>query len=118
MKKINIGIDFSKTPMGRFKSDGNSSGEKFRDDVLIPALNANDSVEVIIDQAEGYGSSFLEESFGGLVRNGFSLEDLQKKLVVKWLKKRHFQIYITAIWHYIIEEDSKQKTKKKEPQSA
>lgn len=66
--KINIARDFSRLPAGRFRSDGPYSGERFRDDWLRKPLTAGSAVEVVFDGARGYGSSFLEEAFGGLVR--------------------------------------------------
>jgi hypothetical protein len=69
---ISIAQDFSPFPGGRYRADGPFSGEKFRDDILLPALvdaEKNGSrVIVILDGAVGYSSSFLEEVFGGLVR--------------------------------------------------
>ncbi|MBY0383257.1 MAG: STAS-like domain-containing protein [Xanthobacteraceae bacterium] len=45
------------------------------------ALREHDSVTVDLDGTTGFGSSFLDEVFGGLVRNeGFRLDDLQKRL--------------------------------------
>jgi hypothetical protein len=72
---ISIAKDFSRYPGGRWRRDGPHSGEQFRDDVLAPALKsvADDpsaKVVVNIDGVAGYGSSFLEEVFGGVVRKG------------------------------------------------
>jgi hypothetical protein len=65
-------VDFARSPGGRFASDGPSSGEAFRDEVLVPALTtaiaAGDVLTVELDGTSGYGSSFLEETFGGLIR--------------------------------------------------
>jgi len=33
-----------------------------------------------LDDVRGFGSSFLEEAFGGLVRNGFGVEELKKRI--------------------------------------
>jgi len=50
---------------------------------LVPALKEFDRVTVLLDGTMGYGSSFLEETFGGLVRiRGFSAEDLHKRLTI------------------------------------
>lgn len=72
MIEINIAKEYTKTPGGRFKKDGNFSGEDFRDKILIPkyrkAIGNSEILRVILDGGYGYGSSFLEESFGGLVR--------------------------------------------------
>ncbi|AMR66736.1 STAS-like domain-containing protein [Aquipseudomonas alcaligenes] len=72
---------FSEYPAGRYRADGNFSGEVFREDLLIPLLQQHDVVEIDLDGAMGYGSSFLEEAFGGLVRNRrFSSQQLHQKL--------------------------------------
>ncbi|WP_323941601.1 STAS-like domain-containing protein [Aeromonas hydrophila] len=63
-------IDFSEFPGARYKRLGPYSGEEFRDDVLIPAIHSNHKVIVNFDGVFGYGSSFLEEVFGGLIRLG------------------------------------------------
>ena len=103
MKTIKISSDYSDTPLGRSPDDGNFSGARFRDEFLRPALGAEDKVVVDIDDVEGYGSSFLEESFGGLVRKGyFSATDLQKKLEILY-KDKDFKIYHDLIWRYINE---------------
>lgn len=64
---VNIARDFSDTPGGRHRRLGPSSGEEFRDR-LVALLEKGQNVEIILDGTEGYGSSFLEEAFGGLVR--------------------------------------------------
>lgn len=79
-KVINISRDFSRYPAGRFKTDGPWSGELFRDDYLIPALKEFSTVEIQLDGTRGYGSSFLEESFGGLIRIGYNKEELLHKI--------------------------------------
>jgi len=72
---ISIADDYSRFPGGRWRKDGPYSGEQFRDDLLLPALMAasarqDDKVIVDLDGVAGYSSSFLEESFGGAVRDG------------------------------------------------
>lgn len=71
-KVLNI-KDFSIFPGPRFEKLGESSGEDFRDNWLIPELKKDD-VSVNLDGVFGYGSSFLEEVFGGLVRAGLPKE--------------------------------------------
>ncbi|WP_374981301.1 STAS-like domain-containing protein [Pseudomonas solani] len=78
MKHIDIAKDFSRHPAGRFRSDGPYSGELFRVKFLEPAISKNEAIEVSFDGARGYGSSFLEEAFGGLVRKGFPAEVLMR----------------------------------------
>ena len=80
---IRIATDFSRFPAGRYLSDGPYSGEGFMREKLIPALQNGDKVQIILDGTMGYGSSFLEEAFGGLVRlKQWSLEDLLTKIEI------------------------------------
>ena len=69
-----IAKSFSRTPGGRFKKHGPYSGEAFRDDVLHDLLRrvitSDDRLVIVLDGTAGYGSSFLEEAFGGLIRLG------------------------------------------------
>jgi STAS-like domain of unknown function (DUF4325) len=82
-KQINIPQDYTRFPAGRFVSDGGFSGERFRDELLVPALRSADVVEVHLDGTLGYGSSFLEEAFGGLVRvAGFNPNELLRRLIL------------------------------------
>lgn len=86
MKTLVVAKDFSRYPAGRFRIDGSHTGERFREDFLIPMLES-DSVTVDLDGARGYGSSFLEEAFGGLIRSGkFNLSKLREKLTITSLK--------------------------------
>ncbi|TAN46790.1 MAG: DUF4325 domain-containing protein [Methylococcaceae bacterium] len=78
MRKINIATQFSRYPAGRFCTDGPNSGERFREEFLTPVLESGESTEVILDGARGYGSSFLEEAFGGLVRKGYSTDRIKQ----------------------------------------
>lgn len=71
MIKINISKDYTTTPGARYKSDGPFSGEEFREKYLEPHFTNEDDqskIEINLDGAEGYPTSFLEEAFGGLVR--------------------------------------------------
>ena len=64
--------DFTTTPGPRYKRLGNGSGEVFRDTRLAPAFNQarQKGVKLVVDLdgTSAYGSSFLEEAFGGLTR--------------------------------------------------
>ena len=66
-KTIVIARDFSKFPAGRFPADGEASGTAFRD-LLVDALNGSEGVVVVFDGVACFAASFLEEAFGGLVR--------------------------------------------------
>lgn len=78
--QIEIATDFSRSPAGRFVSDGPNSGERFRNQFLAPALKRGDFITVMMDGTRGYGSSFLEEAFGGLLRIGFDKDFLFKHI--------------------------------------
>ena len=97
MKTINISTDFSRYPGLRYKRLGDHSGEEFRDNLLIPALRDEGGVSIELDGTKGYGSSFLEEAFGGAVRQGFKLTEQELNLVSDddYLKQE--------IWGYINE---------------
>ncbi|HEY8748624.1 MAG TPA: STAS-like domain-containing protein [Tepidisphaeraceae bacterium] len=102
MRTIKIARDYSDTPLGRYPSDGEYNGSRFRDEFMRPALEQG-PVAVDIDDAEGYGSSFLEEAFGGLVRGGFfTAEELKKRLTIEY-KDEDFKLYHDLIWRYITE---------------
>jgi hypothetical protein len=95
--KISVAKDFSKFPAGRFHRDGPFPGEKFRA-LLVEALKSSPSLTVELDGTMGYGSSFLEEAFGGLVRvEGFKREELVSRLKLESEDKS----IIDEVWEYI-----------------
>jgi hypothetical protein len=96
-KVIYIARDFSPSPAGRYPEDGPHNGELFRERWLLPAIKEHDVVEVNLDDTGGYGSSFLEEAFGGLVRAGMSAAELHQKLKLKSSRRT----YETKVWTYI-----------------
>ncbi|MCJ9428156.1 STAS-like domain-containing protein [Kordiimonas marina] len=101
---IDVGKDFSVAPAGRNLSDGPNSGERFRKDFLVPALKENRHILIKLDTAEGYGSSFLEEAFGGLVREeGFSAKLLSTLLDFETIDAN----LVPEIQQYILEAQSK-----------
>ena len=79
MEKIVIKIAeaFSKMTGPRLINEGEYSGEAFYLDVLKPKYQEARKLGVVLvvdlDGTYGYGTSFLEEAFGGLVRDGFKL---------------------------------------------
>ena len=66
-------IDFTSTPGTRYRSEGPFSGEEYRETIIEPAfleaIKNNSIVKLNLDGPFGYGTSFLEEVFGGLARN-------------------------------------------------
>lgn len=69
---ISVKNDFSLTPGPRYIKEGSYSGEEFRKNVLEPKfeqiLKSNGKIIIDLDGTFGYGTSFLEEVFGGLAR--------------------------------------------------
>lgn len=94
--EINVVKEYTDKPGARYESQGPNSGEKFRDTILYPkfleALEKNETLTVNLDGGYGYGSSFLEESFGGLVRR---------------LKKEEKECYAKVLEIIIISNDNK-----------
>ena len=68
---INVRDDFSPYPGSRKEEASLFSGEAFRNECLLPALDIAKRVTVELDGTQGYGSSWLEEAFGGVVRDGY-----------------------------------------------
>ena len=99
-KTITIGTDYTSVPGGRYIKHGEFSGEHFRETVLVPALRQCDRVEVFLDGTKSYMSSFLEEAFGGLIRErGYKFEDLKNRLSVVSRDPKY------SIWQSMVEQD-------------
>ncbi|MBP8018407.1 MAG: STAS-like domain-containing protein [Hylemonella sp.] len=82
--RVNVSTQFTKLPGLRYIRLGRFSGEEFRQRFLIEPLRQGRSVIVELDGVRGYGSSFLEEAFGGTVRElGLSTEDALQRLKVE-----------------------------------
>lgn len=98
---IKIATDFSPVPSGRYRTDGPDSGERFREEFLIPALEGGGKLIVDIDGTEGYQTSFLEEAFGGLIWNKvIDKADLLNRLEII-NKDPDYAIYRDLIWTFI-----------------
>lgn len=100
---ISVAKQYSETPAGRYRSDSPRSGEQFREELLLPALRAPEGPVVVVDLdgTLGFGSSFLEEAFGGLVRAGLSGPELHSRLKIR----SEVSTYETRAWKYIDEAD-------------
>lgn len=94
MIHLSIANDFSKTPGVRYPQEGKFSGQEFRQDVLIPrvkeAIENDDTLEIDLDGTYGLGPSFLEEAFGGLIREGFDYNLLMKILKFKSIEVPYY----------------------------
>lgn len=94
---LTVATDFARSPSGRYPTDGPNSGQRFREEYLYPALLRGE-VEVVLDGTLTLGSSFLDEAFGGLVREkGLTPNQLRDKLVVR----SRLDTYVEKIWSYI-----------------
>jgi hypothetical protein len=96
-KLISIARDFARSPSGRYRTDGPNSGERFREDFLYPELQKG-PVVVDLDGVLTLGSSFLDEAFGGLVREkGMTPAQLRSVLSIR----SRLETYANRIWSYI-----------------
>jgi len=79
---ISVVKDFGEKPYGRYMDINTKlSGEEFRKVLLVPSLKNHKYVHVDLDGYNRYGRSFLDEAFGGLIRDeGFSWDDLNARL--------------------------------------
>lgn len=72
MPELIVARQFSRTPGPRYIDEGDFSGELFRREFLLSevraAVESGETLTVDLDGTAGYGTSFLEEAFGGLVR--------------------------------------------------
>jgi|JI10StandDraft_1071094.scaffolds.fasta_scaffold169122_3 hypothetical protein len=80
-KKINLVDDFTNAPGGRYRWQGDHSGEEFREDFLLPAFEEAQKVEVDLNGALGLPSSFLDEAFGELLRKRPDLDSRLRVVV-------------------------------------
>ena len=104
MTVLYIGNQFSDDPAGRYYTDGDGNGEEFREEVLKPIFSTGKNITINIDNnVEGYGSSFLVEAFGGLIKHGyFKKEYIQERLKITY-DNSDFKFYAKKIDQYINE---------------
>jgi hypothetical protein len=105
MKKLNIGKDFSPDPAGRFYTDGDASGEQFREEVLkdlVLGLTSGDFLDITLDDGvDSYGSSFLNEAFAGMVKYGYIQGGEFLKRIRFTYTNNDFSFYEAKIKQYI-----------------
>ena len=85
LQVLKVATDFSDIPGPRYIREGSYSGEAFRENYLLPRLQqcieTGDTLVIELDGTQGYGTSFLEEAFGGLIReDGLSLDQISKHI--------------------------------------
>ena len=102
---LDIAKEYSPYPAGRDEGDGPYNGEKFRRDHLLPKYNAakrsDTNLSVSLAGVMSFGSSFLEEAFGGLVRKeNVQKADLRRRLKIEIGRPGNAR-YEAAIMRYI-----------------
>lgn len=80
-RRINFAKEFSDCPGGRYRRYGPYSGEAFREDILVPALEENDKVVLEMNGVIGFPASFLDEAFGILAEK-VGPEAMNRKLEI------------------------------------
>ncbi len=103
--EIEIAKEYSAYPAGRDDADGPFNGSRFRRDFLLPRyrLAVENGVDLVVslDGVMSFGSSFLEEAFGGLVRKeSVKKDDLKNRLKIVIGRPGNAR-YQTAIDRYI-----------------
>jgi len=103
--ELEIAKEYSAYPAGRDYADGPFNGEKFRKEFLLPAyklaLERGVDLVVSLDGVKSFGSSFLEEAFGGLIRKeSVKKDDLKTRLKIV-IGRPGDARYQTAIGRYI-----------------
>ena len=104
---INIAKEFTPIPMGRFRTDGDTSGQAFREDILYPkiceAIKNKETLKVDFTDMLNLSSAFLEESFGGLVREHGMNRDEVLKTIEFLSENRLLNVYIELSRDFIEE---------------
>ena len=106
MKTLDIGKEFSLDPAGRYYTDGDGSGEEFREKVLWPLIQSlnSEAILIVLDSGvESYGSSFLSEGFAGIVKYGYMDSEQLLKLLNFSYENPDFKFYEDKIIQYIKE---------------
>jgi hypothetical protein len=97
--------DHVRAPGFRSIADGPYSGQWFREQYLVPQLRAaiesGEQLTVRLDGVAGYGSSFLEEAFAGLIRNKEATPDEVHRYLVVEAGAPLFQTYRDLAYRFI-----------------
>lgn len=107
--KLFVATQFTRRLGPRYisQSEKHDTGEEFRERYLLPLLKdciqKKEELYVIFDGCSGAGVSFLEETFGGLIRAGVLYEDIKAWLKIVWesnpRKKAQAEEYIEKAHH-------------------
>lgn len=104
---LSVAKEFYRRPSGRYRIHGTYTGEAFREDVLVPKLKNLEHGEKFIIDFSGVsmnGSSFLEEAFGGLVReHNYCYKDLKNILILEFPRRPSLS---DMVWKYILDAEN------------
>jgi hypothetical protein len=103
LKEIEIASDFSPVPAGRYIGDGKYTGQEFREKLVEPRLREGKSLRLNLDGVESLPSSFWEEVFGGLVRQGFRADELHSRINL-FTSEDILRPYVMLAWKFVDEE--------------
>lgn len=73
--------EFSRYPGGRLRIHGPKSGQEFREDALFPLFEKYEFVTIDLSNSNGFGSSFLDESFGELGKR-YGMVEIRRRLTI------------------------------------
>lgn len=102
---LNIAKEYSRCPGARYESEGDFSGERFRNEFLAlklrEAITSGVKLEVVLDGSAGYSTSFLEESFGGLIRTDhFTLQEVTDNIIIISNEDPSYEDDIKIYWEH------------------
>lgn len=111
--ELKVARDFSTVPGARYPDEGDFSGQEFRNNVLIPKILEAKAKQVHLiidlDGTAGYGTSFLEEAFGGLIRvDNYSYKELMD--LIEFISEEDSE-YINEIEGYMRDADNSKNSK-------
>ncbi len=98
IKSIDLARDFSGKPFGRYPTDGDNSGERFRKEFVIPSLKSHEKVHINLTTHEGYSisSSFYMEAVALVIKEyPISYDELKSRLTLTSDADRYL---IEEIW--------------------
>ena len=76
-------IENFESPGNRYRHEEDSSGEEFREDYLLPALENHEKVIVDLTGIWGMSSGFMSEAFEALIdEHGFTYDELKDRLQI------------------------------------
>lgn len=104
IKELSVQTGLPMLPGGRYISEGKNSAEEFRDTHLAPALKDEDSydqVRVDFGGVTDFSAAFLDEAFGGLVRQHKMDGDFLKKRLVICTSEGDMEDYVRMAKRYI-----------------